>query len=37
MKKYVAPEMEMLAFTAEEPVASLMSGNLFNDGIFGGW
>lgn len=39
MKNYVAPEMEMLAFAAEESVASLLGSNLFNDGefAFGSW
>lgn len=44
MKNYVAPEMEMLAFAAKEPVAGIIGDILsgdddtrFNDGRFGSW
>ena len=37
MKKYIAPEMQTLAFAAEEAVAALLGSNLFNDAEFGGW
>ena len=37
MKKYFAPEMETLTFTAEEAIAGLVASNLFNDAEFGAW
>lgn len=38
MKKYIAPEMNELAFVAEEAVAANESGsNIYNDAEFGGW
>ncbi len=39
MKKYNAPELKVLAFTAEEAVAAVSNGgsNLYNDAEFGSW
>ena len=37
MKKYAAPEMEALAFGAEEAIAGLLPSDVFNDGEFGSW
>ena len=40
MKKYNAPELKVLAFTAEETIAAtknLTGSNIYNDGEFGGW
>lgn len=39
MKKYIAPEMEALTFTAEEAIASPagFGSSIFNDAEFGGW
>lgn len=39
MKKYDAPELKVLAFTAEETIADVSRGgsNIYNDGEFGGW
>ena len=38
--KYVAPELKVLAFTAEEGIAAVSNNNgsnLYNDAEFGGW
>ena len=38
MKKYVAPEMQVISFAAEEAIAGLLDGsNLFNDAEVGKW
>ena len=37
MKKYMAPEMEALAFGAEEGIAGSMSSDAYNNAEFGGW
>ena len=37
MKKYMAPEMEALAFGAEEGIAGFLSSDAYNDAEFGGW
>ena len=39
--KYVAPEMKVLAFAAEEEIAAAKAvvdgSNIYNDAEFGGW
>lgn len=37
MKNYTTPEMEMMAFAAEDGIAGILPSNIFNDGEFGGW
>lgn len=37
MKKYMAPEMETLAFASEEGVAGFLPSDVFNNGEFGAW
>ena len=38
MKKYMAPEMETLAFAAEESIAALVpASGAYNDTEFGNW
>ena len=37
MKKYMAPEMEILAFADENGIASVMVSDMFNNGEFGSW
>lgn len=35
MKKYIAPEMNVMAFVAEETVAANAGSNIYNDADFG--
>ena len=39
MKKYNAPELKVLAFTAEENIAAVdtKGSNIYNDAEFGNW
>lgn len=36
MKRYMAPEIEMLAFIVDTSIVADI-GSIFNDGQFGGW